>query len=147
MRHSAHEPAIPNRWYGVFRSSALGPRLTAIKRLGLPLVLYRREDGAPAALLDRCPHRGAALSRGRVVGDELECPYHAFRFDAGGQCRCSFSAKSTRPESRSRRRAAVYGAEGWNWLVGDAATGALLRERIKQLGQPAAPAPAPTPTQ
>ncbi len=86
MQHTAHEPAIPNRWYGVFRSRALGSRPTAIKRLGLPLVLYRREDGAPAALLDRCPHRGAALSRGRVVGDELECPYHAFRFDAGGQC-------------------------------------------------------------
>ena len=30
-------------------------------------------------------------------------------------------------------------------MGGDAATGALLRERIKQLGQPAAPAPAPTP--
>jgi nitrite reductase/ring-hydroxylating ferredoxin subunit len=86
MQNSAHEPAIPNRWYGVFRSGALGRRPTAIKRFGLPIVLYRRPDGVPVALLDRCPHRGAALSRGRVVDGEIECPYHAFRFDAGGQC-------------------------------------------------------------
>lgn len=86
MHEIAHEPAIPNRWYGVFRSAALGRRPAAIRRFGLPLVLYRREDGTPAALLDRCSHRGAALSRGRVIGGEIECPYHAFRFDAAGRC-------------------------------------------------------------
>lgn len=86
MHEAAHEPAIPNRWYGVLRSAALGRRPVAVRRLGLPIVLYRRADGSPVALLDRCSHRGAALSRGRVRGDEIECPYHAFRFDGGGRC-------------------------------------------------------------
>jgi nitrite reductase/ring-hydroxylating ferredoxin subunit len=86
MQQSANEPAIPNRWYGVFRSSALRLQPTAVRRFGLPIVLYRRADGSAVALLDRCPHRGAALSRGRVLGNEIECPYHAFRFDSNGRC-------------------------------------------------------------
>lgn len=81
-----HEPALPNRWYGVFPTARLGRRPAAIRRFGLPLVLYRRADGQAVAMLDRCPHRGAALSRGRVRGDEIECPYHAFRFDPAGHC-------------------------------------------------------------
>ena len=63
-----HEPALPNRWYGVFPMARLGRRPAAIRRFGLPLVLYRRADGQAVAMLDRCPHRGAALSRGRVRG-------------------------------------------------------------------------------
>ena len=54
--------------------------------MGVPLVLYRTPDGEATALLDRCPHRNVPLSRGRVVGDLLECPYHGWRFDRSGQC-------------------------------------------------------------
>jgi len=35
---------------------------------------------------DRCPHRGAKMSSGSVVGSTLECPYHGWRFDATGKC-------------------------------------------------------------
>ena len=34
--------------------------------LGKPILFYRREDGAAAGLLDRCPHRFAPLSAGRL---------------------------------------------------------------------------------
>jgi len=37
-------------------------------------------------LRDLCIHRGTALSLGRVVGDELMCPYHGWRYGAGGRC-------------------------------------------------------------
>jgi len=39
------------------------------------------------AMPDRCPHRGAALSLGRVVGGQLQCAYHGWCFDGGGACR------------------------------------------------------------
>ncbi len=59
-------------------------RPLGVRVAGTALVLFRRPDGAPAALLDRCPHRGASLSLGRLVDGCLECPFHGWRFDAGG---------------------------------------------------------------
>lgn len=53
--------------------------------LGQPIVLFN--SGAEiAALADRCPHRLAELSGGRIVGGEIECPYHGWRFDRSGRC-------------------------------------------------------------
>ena len=54
--------------------------------LDLPVVLYRREDGSPVALDDRCPHRWAPLSKGWLEGDNLVCGYHGLRFAPEGQC-------------------------------------------------------------
>ena len=51
-----------------------------------PVVLFRREDGTPVALEDRCPHRWAPLSDGVLHGDEIACPYHGFRFGTDGVC-------------------------------------------------------------
>lgn len=50
------------------------------------LVVWRDSKGEVHAAADRCPHRGAALSIGRVQGDTLECAYHGWRFDGRGQC-------------------------------------------------------------
>ncbi|MBL8771388.1 MAG: aromatic ring-hydroxylating dioxygenase subunit alpha [Phenylobacterium sp.] len=52
---------------------------------GEALVLFRDGQGRPGALIDRCPHRGVALSLGRVAADGcLECPFHGWRFDVTG---------------------------------------------------------------
>ena len=82
----AGEPALPNRWYGIARSQSVSSSPLAVQRFGLPLVLWRQRSGQAVAMLDRCPHRGAALSRGRIEGDALRCGYHAFRFDSSGAC-------------------------------------------------------------
>ncbi len=55
--------------------------------LGLPIVLFRGDGGAPGALLDRCPHRNVPLSLGRVRAGNLECVYHGWQFDRGGRCK------------------------------------------------------------
>jgi nitrite reductase/ring-hydroxylating ferredoxin subunit len=77
---------VPDQWYAVLESKRLGARPVPVKRLGEELVLYRTASGAVGAMADRCPHRGVALSLGRVVGEEIECGYHAFRFRADGAC-------------------------------------------------------------
>ncbi len=59
-------------------------RLLPLTIAGTPLVLFRGPDGAARAFVDRCPHRGAALSLGRLVDGCLECPFHGWRFAADG---------------------------------------------------------------
>ena len=54
--------------------------------LGEPILIGRDTAGTPFALHDPCPHRGMPLSAGRFDGHEVECCYHGWRFDTGGQC-------------------------------------------------------------
>jgi nitrite reductase/ring-hydroxylating ferredoxin subunit len=62
--------------------------LLARTLLDEPLVFYRDASGTPRALADRCPHRFAPLSMGRVCdgGASVQCPYHGLRFDGSGAC-------------------------------------------------------------
>lgn len=91
---TAAEPGDPRRWWvpaaGGFQLGAAAP--LAVRAYGEELVLWRAADGAPQVLLDRCPHRGARLSLGRISaasehGPVLECPYHGWRFGPQGVCR------------------------------------------------------------
>jgi vanillate O-demethylase monooxygenase subunit len=50
------------------------------------IVLFRTSSGEAVALADRCPHRLAPLSFGRVIGDQIQCGYHGLCFDRDGQC-------------------------------------------------------------
>jgi phenylpropionate dioxygenase-like ring-hydroxylating dioxygenase large terminal subunit len=78
---------IPNQWYAILPSSQVRPGgVTAVKRLGLDLVLFRTSRGALGCVTDQCPHRGAALSLGRVEGSCIRCPFHGIQFDPSGQC-------------------------------------------------------------
>lgn len=78
------QPRIPAAWYVACHSADLarGP----VRRVVLdePMVLWRGADGVVGALQDRCPHRSIPLSGGTVVGSELQCPYHGWRFSPEG---------------------------------------------------------------
>lgn len=54
--------------------------------LGEPVVFYRRTNGELVALHDRCAHRWAPLSFGRVEGDNLRCMYHGVVYGPDGNC-------------------------------------------------------------
>ncbi len=54
--------------------------------LGKPVVIFRGESGRYIALDNRCCHRAAPLTQGRVEGDCLRCMYHGLKFDADGIC-------------------------------------------------------------
>lgn len=80
-------------WHPVVDAHALRDAPLAASLLGEPLVLWR-DHGRVHAWADRCPHRGARLSLGRVLttvhGPRLECPYHGWQFGGGkegGRCR------------------------------------------------------------
>jgi len=75
-----------NAWYVAASADEVGRAPLARLLLNEPIVLYRRENGIPVALEDRCCHRRAPLSKGKVIGDRLQCGYHGFTFDATGAC-------------------------------------------------------------
>jgi vanillate O-demethylase monooxygenase subunit len=75
-----------NQWYVAAFSRELTSEPLARTLLGIPVVLFRTEEGAPAALLDRCPHRGMPLSEGKVCGERLQCFYHGFEYAPSGEC-------------------------------------------------------------
>lgn len=54
--------------------------------LGDDLVLFRTPAGEVVALEDRCAHRLAPLSRGRIEEGGIRCMYHGVKFGTTGQC-------------------------------------------------------------
>ena len=74
-------------WHPVAQShEVLKDAPLSVKLLDQAVVLWRDNEGAVQAFVDRCPHRGARLSMGRVENGHLECPYHGWQFASGGQC-------------------------------------------------------------
>ena len=62
-------------------------RLQKAMLLEVPLVIGRDARGHTFALRDACPHRGMPLSCAAFDGQQLECSYHGWKFDAhSGQC-------------------------------------------------------------
>lgn len=55
------------------------------KLFGDWIVLFRDREGRAVALQDKCLHRCAQLSKGKVVGGELHCPYHGWVYDGEGR--------------------------------------------------------------
>lgn len=78
---------LRNAWYvAAWADEVVGNTVLARKLLGEPVALFRRRDGSPAALRDRCPHRFAPLSAGILSEDQIMCRYHGLRFDGKGHC-------------------------------------------------------------
>jgi phenylpropionate dioxygenase-like ring-hydroxylating dioxygenase large terminal subunit len=74
-------------WFPLaFRRDLEPGRIERIDVLDRSLALFLDGGGAPAALVDRCPHRSARLSDGRVRDGIVECLYHGWRFDRRGSC-------------------------------------------------------------
>ena len=77
---------LRNHWYVAAWSDELGSDPLAVTMLNEDIVLYRKQDGTPAALENRCAHRRLPLSEGNVIGDTIECGYHGLTYDCSGTC-------------------------------------------------------------
>lgn len=109
--------AVADDWYVACRSRELRKKPKPVMILGVPMVLFRDAEGAPSALLDRCPHRNLPLSRGSIKGPNLQCAYHGWEFDGGGRCR-AVPGFTGEPDAKGRcvPRYPVREQEGFVWV-------------------------------
>jgi len=86
------------------------------------LVIYRTATGQPTTLEDRCCHRHAPLSEGRLVGSNIQCMYHGLKFSADGRC-IEIPGQDHIPDSTRVRHFATVEQHNliWIWL-GDPAS-------------------------
>ncbi len=80
-------PPVPNGWYAIAASADLEPGdIRTVVAVARELVVRRGESGRAVVTDAHCPHLGAHLGGGRVIGDSIKCPYHGWRFDSDGTC-------------------------------------------------------------
>ena len=80
-------PLLRRQWTPVIPLVELTANPVGVEVAGERVVLFRDHRDTWHALLDRCPHRGAALSLGAVTDEgTLRCRYHGWRFGGDGSC-------------------------------------------------------------
>jgi 3-ketosteroid 9alpha-monooxygenase subunit A len=81
-------PPFPNGWFQIAYSDELEVNgVMPLEYFGKHLVLFRDGAGVVHVLDAFCPHLGAHLGYGGIVEDGcIRCPFHAWRFNGGGQC-------------------------------------------------------------
>jgi phenylpropionate dioxygenase-like ring-hydroxylating dioxygenase large terminal subunit len=115
-------PELLRHFHPLLRARALREKPQRVVIGGDGFVLFRDENGRARALVDRCPHRFAPLSLGRVRGGRLACHYHGWSFDGDGEGHCP-----SQPTLRCRATALqVVEEHGWLWLAGNDVPAARL---------------------
>lgn len=88
MSQAFNSPQVAvQSWYVIALSSEVRRgRAVWQNFLDQKVTVYRGEDGLARALDARCPHLGANLGLGAVVGNDLRCAFHHWRFAGDGRC-------------------------------------------------------------
>ncbi len=77
---------VRNAWYVAGWSHDFGDELKPLTIVDQKIVLFRASDGNLVALEDRCPHKLLPLSKGKRIGDTVQCGYHGMTFGTDGRC-------------------------------------------------------------
>lgn len=74
-------------WFPICMSSDIGAgEVKGFPFLGGRVITFRGADGAAQVTSAYCPHLGADISVGKVVGNHVQCPYHMWEFNRDGIC-------------------------------------------------------------
>jgi phenylpropionate dioxygenase-like ring-hydroxylating dioxygenase large terminal subunit len=109
---------IRNQWYIVLESNEVRNHPIGVTRMGEKLVFWRDQDGKVCSAVDRCPHRGVALSAGTIEHEHLQCPFHGFEFDSSGKCVLvpANGRNGVVPNAMHLKTYPTYEAHGYIWI-------------------------------
>lgn len=79
--------SLVENWYALGQPREFRKNVPLAKEiLETPIVTWKKEDGSYTTILDRCNHRNAPLSKGKIVNQCIVCPYHGWAYNDEGQC-------------------------------------------------------------
>ena len=112
---------VRNAWYVAAWDHEIGRSMLRRVILDHPVVLYRTVEGKAVALEDRCCHRQAQLSMGKLIGNVVKCPYHGLEFDPSGTC-VKIPSQDRIPPSAKVKSYPIVEKNHWIWIwTGDPA--------------------------
>ena len=81
-------PFYPNGWLPVLEARDLKKsEVKTVFAFGNDLIAFRGVSGKVYVLDAYCPHLGANLGvGGTVMGEEIKCPFHGWKFNNEGKC-------------------------------------------------------------
>lgn len=78
---------IQNQWYAITPSNDVRKgQITALRRCGLDLALWRNDQNELGCVVDLCTHRHVKISLGELKNDCIMCPFHGLEFAKDGSC-------------------------------------------------------------
>jgi 3-ketosteroid 9alpha-monooxygenase subunit A len=111
----------PFGWYAFMLSSELATgEVKPLRYFGRDLAVWRGEDGAVRMIDAYCKHLGAHMGHGgRVHGNLIECPFHAWRYDGDeGVVKDIPYARAIPPQVKRKctRTWHIREANQWIWM-------------------------------
>lgn len=103
-----------NHWYAICSTSKLNNEITKkplkLKLFDKNITIWKGTDNKLIAIDDRCPHRGASLSLGKIKKDCIICPFHGIQFDTNGICKNipSYTKEKNTPKTKANFNAKTY---------------------------------------
>ncbi len=115
---NTRQKVLRNFWYATLPAAKVVDAPKPFRLLGENIVLFLAEDGAPAALEDRCRHRTAKLSKGWVKDGHIVCGYHGWEYDRTRQAQehPAVSARAAPPRGAAPRPFARPMRYGYVWV-------------------------------
>jgi len=106
---------VRNAWYVAAWDHEVTRSMKRRIILDEPVLLFRKDDGIAVALEDRCCHRQAPLSMGKLIGNVVKCPYHGLEFDSSGKC-VKVPSQDMVPPSAKVRSYPLVERNHWLWI-------------------------------
>jgi len=87
------------QWFPVAFAADLGEGvMIPFDLFNVPWVAFRDANGQVGCVKDECAHRACPISLGKLVDGKVQCPYHGWEYNTGGECVKMPSIKKLLPD-------------------------------------------------